>query len=222
MCFSATASFSAGIVLTVIGIATIKKTHHSSQLLFASIPLIFGVQQIAEGFLWLSLPNPEYEQTQILFTYIFLLFAQIIWPIWTPIAILFLEKNTTRKNIQKVFVVAGIIVGVYLTYCLLNFHVEAKIVGQHILYIQDYPLEFRNLWIVFYALATIAPSFFSHIKHMWILGATILASYIITVIFYDPYILSVWCFFASIISLSIYAVMAEISKQKKLENSTKI
>ena len=41
MCFSASASFGAGVVLNVIGVATIKKTHHSPQLLFASIPFIF-------------------------------------------------------------------------------------------------------------------------------------------------------------------------------------
>ena len=49
MCFSATASFSAGIILTVIGVASIKKAHHKSQLLFASIPFVFGIQQFAEG-----------------------------------------------------------------------------------------------------------------------------------------------------------------------------
>lgn len=42
-------------MLTVIGAASIKKTHHPSQLLFASIPFIFGVQQIAEGLLFIDL-----------------------------------------------------------------------------------------------------------------------------------------------------------------------
>lgn len=78
MCFSATASFGAGVVLTVIGVASIKKTHHPTQLLFASIPFIFGVQQIAEGILWLTLPNPDYVSTQKIFTHIFLFFAQIL------------------------------------------------------------------------------------------------------------------------------------------------
>lgn len=62
MCFSASASF---------GVASIKKTHHPSQLLFASIPFIFGVQQIAEGLLWLTLSNPDYLNIQRIFTHIF-------------------------------------------------------------------------------------------------------------------------------------------------------
>jgi len=217
MCFSAGASFSAGVVLTVIGVASIKKAQHPSQVLFASIPLIFGVQQFAEGVLWLTLADGEYVTTQKVATYIYLLFAQIVWPIWTPIAILLLEKNATRKIIQKGFVVTGVLVGAYLAYCLLMFHVEAKIEGKHILYIQDYPTYFKNFGMVFYGLATIAPSFFSHIKRMWMLGTTILISYIITTIFYEHYILSVWCFFSSIISLSIYAIMMEISNAKQKE-----
>ena len=59
MCFSASASFGAGIVLTGIGVASIKKSDTRSKSLFASIPLIFGIQQITEGFLWLALSNPD-------------------------------------------------------------------------------------------------------------------------------------------------------------------
>jgi hypothetical protein len=217
MCFSATASFTAGIVLTGIGVATIKKTHHRSQFLFASIPLIFGVQQLSEGILWVTLPNPEYANIQKIFTYIYLFFAQTVWPIWVPIAILLLEKEATRKNIQRFFVLSGLIAGVYFGYCLFSFNVEAKIIGRHIDYIQDYPENTQIFSIVLYGLATIVPSFFSHIKRMWLLGFTILISYIITYIFFNQYVLSVWCFFSSIISLSIYAIMIEISNMEKLK-----
>ena len=90
MCFSATASFTAGVVLTVIGIASIKKANYKSQLLFASIPFMFGVQQFAEGILWLTIPKSDYFVLQKMATYIYLFFAHILWPLWVPIAILFI------------------------------------------------------------------------------------------------------------------------------------
>jgi len=217
MCFSASASFGAGVVLTAIGVASIKKTHHRSQLLFASIPFLFGVQQIAEGILWLTLPNPDCSGMQKIATYFFLFFAQILWPIMVPVSILLLEKNVLRKNIQQVLVGTGIIVGAYLGYCLFSFHVEAKIVGHHIIYLQDYPVLFNDFSFIIYALVTILPPFFSPIKRMWMLGVSILVSYVVTAIFYEHYILSVWCFFAAIISLSIYAIMIEISNLEKKE-----
>ena len=62
MCFSAAASFTAGAVLTGIGVATLRKVEHPTYYLFASIPLLFAVQQFSEGVLWLTLPsaNPDF------------------------------------------------------------------------------------------------------------------------------------------------------------------
>jgi hypothetical protein len=215
MCFSASVSFGAGVVLTVIGIATIKKANHKSQLLFASIPFVFGVQQFAEGILWLTIPTANYFVLQKMATYIYLFFAHIMWPLSVPIAILLIEKSRTRKTIQKILVASGILVSFYLAYCLATYPVKAVIEGHHISYILGYSNLLNNFWIVLYALATIAPPFFSHIKRMWMLGITTLISYIVTELFYENYILSVWCFFASIISLSIYVIMIQLENAEQ-------
>lgn len=215
MCFSASASLSAGVVLTVIGIASIKKTNHKSQLWFASIPLVFGVQQLAEGVLWLTLPNPDLVNTQIAATYIFLFFAQIIWSLWVPIAIIMLDERKRKSLMQRILVGAGILISGYLAYCLLTFSVEANIVGHHIVYFLDYPPSLKIFVIILYASATIAPLFFSHIKRMWILGVAIMVSYIVATIFYEHYVLSVWCFFSSIISVYVYLIVRRISRKEK-------
>ncbi len=212
MCFSATASFSAGVVLTAIGVVAIKKVQHPTQIMFAAIPLIFAVQQIAEGVLWLALPDPAYLRTQVTFTYIFLVFALVVWPLWVPVAILLLEKEDLRKRVQRYLVAAGVLVGLYLAWCLITFPVHANIVGYHVAYTLKFPQSLKNYGIVLYALATIIPPFFSPIKRMWMLGVAIAISYSITAIFYEQYILSVWCFFASIISISVYVIMREIKK----------
>jgi len=215
MCFSATASFSAGVVLSAIGIASIKKANHKSHLLFASIPLIFGVQQVAEGLVWITLPHPDLVNIQKLAAFTFLFFAQTVWPLWVPIAVFLMEKSNTRKPIQIIPIVSGLLVSGYLTYCLMTFSVEAKIRGYHIAYLQDYPVSLRDYAILLYALATIVPLFLSHVKLMWVLGVIIFTSYIVTAIFYEHYILSVWCFFSSIISIFIYLIIAETSKLEK-------
>ncbi|WP_394337812.1 DUF6629 family protein [Chryseobacterium pennae] len=91
---------------------------------------------------------------------------------------------------------------------LLSYHVEAKIIGHHITYIQNYPASLRNysIIIILYGVATIAPPFFFQLKRMHFFGVAILVSYIVSEIFYDHYILSVWCFFAAIISMPVYIV----------------
>ena len=212
MCFSASASFGAGIVLSVIGIASIKKSETRSQVIFASIPLIFAIQQITEGFLWLALSNPDFAFLKWPTTYIFLFFAQIVWPFWVPFSILKLEKEQRRKKVKPVLMIIGAIVSLYLAYCLILFHVEAKIIGMHISYEQNYPAEISRYGGLLYIIATIVPPFFSSIKKMWTLGTAILISYIMTTIFYIDYIVSVWCFFASIISIVVFAILYEMKK----------
>ena len=215
MCFSASASFGAGIVLGVIGVAAIKKVSHPSQILFASIPLIFCVQQITEGFLWLALASPGHVLLKDFTTYTFLSFAQIIWPLYVPLAILLFQEKEKRKLISKVLVGIGAIVSLYLAFCLMSFPVEAKIIGYHISYVQNYPAAISKYCGLLYVIATIAPALLCGIKRMWYLGMVILVSYIITKIFYTDYVVSVWCFFASVISIVVFAIISDIKKLSK-------
>jgi len=212
MCFSASASFGAGIILSVISVVSIKKVKQTSQIAFAGIPLIFAVQQFTEGLLWLALTHPLYAPFERGATYVFLFFAQIVWPVWVPFAILVLAKKNQRKPIEKILVVIGGVVSLYLAYCLASYPVQAKVIGYHIAYGQDYPAGLSHYGGALYIIATIVPPFFSPIKRMWLLGAAILISYIITTLFYTDYIVSVWCFFASIISITVYLVMRQSGK----------
>jgi hypothetical protein len=207
MCFSATASFGAGIVLSVIGVATLKKVIHPAQIPFAAIPLLFAVQQVSEGFLWLALTYPGHAFMQDFTTYLFLSFAQVIWPFYVPAAILLFREKEKRKNIPKMLASLGALVSLYLAYCLLSYPVEAKIAGQHISYGQDYPDALDNYSGALYILATVVPAFFSPIKYMKFLGTAIFISYIITQVFYSGYIVSVWCFFASVISIIVFIII---------------
>jgi len=70
MCFSATASFVAGTSLSAIGVATIRKAERRSELPFAMIPLLFGIQQLVEGIIWLTFryDAPVLKQTM---TYVY-------------------------------------------------------------------------------------------------------------------------------------------------------
>lgn len=212
MCFSATASFGAGVALSAISYATIRKAQSPQQMVFASIPLIFCVQQISEGFLWLALSNPAYAPFEHVSMYVFLIFAQIVWPTWIPLSIYILETNTKRKKLLKLFVGIGALVSLYLAYCMAANHVEANIIGYHVSYNQDYPLSLQFTGGLLYIIATIIPGFISSVKKMKVLGATIFISYCMTRVFYEDYIISVWCFFATVISFVVLAIMYEVKK----------
>ena len=213
MCFSATASFGAGIVLAVIGVATIKKRELPSQIYFAAIPFLFCIQQVSEGFLWLALQNPVFSLLEKPAMYIFLFFAQIVWPLWLPFALFKLESEELRKKILLIPLAIGMLVSFYLTYCLLFYNVSAKIIGYHISYQQDYPIRFGGYGDFLYIVATIFPPLISSLKRMWILTIIIMVSYIITIFYYPDYIISVWCFFASAISFMVLYIVQLIKNK---------
>jgi hypothetical protein len=216
MCFSAGASFGAGVILSAIGIASLKKTNEPSQYAFASIPLIFAVQQISEGFLWIALSNEGYARMENISTYIFLFFAQIVWPSWVPLAVLKFEPDIKRKKILRLLFGIGLVVSAYMAYCLIAFPVDALLIGNHISYIQNYPVTAGRFGGVLYLIASITPALVSSIKKMPALGFAILISYVIALAFYKGYIVSVWCFFAAVISGIVYFILPRVENTVKL------
>lgn len=217
MCFSPEASFAGGILIFSIGIATIKSVQKPNQLVFACIPVFFGIQQITEGFLWLSLQNPDFPDIQKLTSNIFLIMAEVLWPIVIPISVLLMEENKSKKRILSVFLVMGIVLSAYYTYCLLNFTVNPQIMDYHIQYNNDFPIAIRNLAFAVYLIATIAPLFISSIKRMHYLGGLMFLSCLISALFFMQYLTSVWCFFAAFISVVIYWILKESKKTFNFE-----
>ena len=86
MCFSAPASFIAGAALSATGVATIRMTSRRAQRPFAAIPLLFGIQQIVEGMIWLSFGDASPVPNATL-TFAYSLFSHVLWPIYMPYAV---------------------------------------------------------------------------------------------------------------------------------------
>ena len=218
MCFSAEASFAGGVVISIIGIATITKVHKPSQLVFASIPLFFGIQQFAEGFLWLTLPNPDAIIAQKFATYLFLIMADFLWPMMIPLAVLLMEKNEKKKRILRVFAITGLLLSLYYAFCLLSFNIYPQISGYHILYKTDFPKSLAMIAFAIYLIVTIIPLFVSSIQRTHLLGALMFLSCLITAIFFRQYLTSVWCFFAAIISVVIFWILSDSKRRFAFDN----
>jgi hypothetical protein len=209
MCFSPEASFAGGIIISSIGIATITKVHKPSQLLFASIPLFFGIQQIVEGTLWLTIPNPEYISLKTTATYIFLIMADFLWPMMIPLSVWFMEEKKKRKRTLLILLILGSLLSFYYAYCLVFYHVNPEISGYHIFYRTDFPASLSMPAFIVYLIVTITPLFVSGIKRTHLLGVFMFLSCLVTAIFFTQYLTSVWCFFAALISGVIFWILRD-------------
>ena len=154
MCFSATASFSAGALLLGIGTLTLRSARATRQpraLLFAAIPMLFAIQQLIEGVIWLTFTD-ELPRLNAVMTHAYSFFSHVLWPVVVPLAVVLMEPNRWRRLALIAFVVAGAAVGAYLLYVLMAYPTVSRPTGQHIEYIS--PHFFAAVTMTLYLLST--------------------------------------------------------------------
>ena len=197
MCFSATASFTAGAALVAVGTVTVHRSQGREELPIALVPLLFGVQQISEGVLWLTMTR-DLPGLQVLATNVFSFFSHAFWPIFVPFAILLVETSRRRRRALKVFVGLGLVVGLYLLFFLFREPITASVEGRSIVY--ESPHFYLGAVLVLYLLATCASGLFSSHRCINVFGVLAfvlaVAAYLVSVRTF----VSVWCFFAAVLS----------------------
>lgn len=200
MCFSATASFAAGTALLAAGAVALKKTGRPSERPYASIPLLFGLQQLIEGGVWLSF-RMEAPLLNPAMTFAYSLFSHVLWPLYVPLAALLLEPVPWRKNALLAFLAAGGAVGIYLLVNMLRFPIESRPAGGHIEYAS--PHFFVVPVMAGYLAGTCISMLFSSHNLVRAFGAAALLSFALSYAVYRQWFISVWCFFAAALSVIV-------------------
>ena len=186
--------------MSTLGVVTLKKAERKAEIPFAMIPLLFGVQQIIEGMLWLSF-RFEAPSLNVTMTYAFTLFSHVLWPMYVPFAIGLVETVAWRKKAIWAFRVIGIAVGLYLLYLVVRFPVTSK-VEEHIVYVS--PHFYKAPMMALYLAATCAGAFFSSHKIINLFGVLALLLFMVAYWVHAVAFFSIWCFFAAILSAVIY------------------
>jgi len=201
MCFSATASFSAGAVLLGLGTLTLRSARHPRELPFAAIPLLFAVQQLSEGVIWLTF-RYEAPLLNAVMTHVYSFFSHVLWPVYVPAAVLLIEPPGWRRRALLVFAAAGVAVGAYLLYFLVAFPVVSRPTCQHIEYVS--PHFFAAATMTLYLMSTTVSPILSRHRLVKVFGVLALLSFAATYFLYMTWFISVWCFFAAILSVIVF------------------
>ena len=201
MCFSATASFSAGAVLLGLGTLTLKSVTHPRQLPFAAIPLLFAIQQLSEGVIWLTFTH-EAPQLNAAMTYVYSFFSHVLWPAYIPLAVLLIEPSGRRRRALLAFAAGGAIVGAYLLYILVAYPIASRPIGRHIEYVS--PHFFAAAAMTLYLMSTTVSPLVSTHRTVRVFGVLALSSFAAAYFFYATWFISVWCFFAALLSAVVY------------------
>lgn len=220
MCISAPVSFVASAVLFGTGVYAIKEVKEKRQYLFACLPLLFSIQQFAEGIIWLSADYSFFASWQQPFIYVFLTFAEVIWPAAVPISIMLLEKHKIRENLLISLSSLGLMFSAYIIHCLINYEFGIELRRNHIFYTQSFPDTFKTICGVVYVVNCVVSPMLSSYKPIRILGLVVLASFLITEWLYSDVLISVWCLFAALGSVTVVWSIKQMNREEEKEIAT--
>jgi hypothetical protein len=218
MCFSATASFSASIVIGTLGVVTFKKSKNSNLKYLGAIPFLFALQQFTEGFVWLSFNHSDFQFIQSNATKAFLFFAWVLWPVLMPFSIYHIEKPGVKKKINFYLLLLGIVSGLHSIYMLFADNVQPLVNDFHIDYIvstSTFEKKIQVIQQISYVVVTVLPLYVSSLKGAKVLATANFIALVLAFIFFKHSLPSTWCFFAAILSGIIYWIMTLETRRRK-------
>ncbi len=212
MCFSATASFSAAGVTAILGVACLSRARRWRETPLASFPLLFAAQQAIEGVLWLRLGYGDGGNGAITaLSVAFLLFAQVLWPMLTPVGVLLVEPGQRRRLAMKGLAALSVFVAAYLLYVMAKSPYEVSVVGGSLRYATEMrtPLPGGK---ALYAACTVLPFLLSSHRPLAVMGGIVAVGLAVSLYAFQMTFLSVWCFFAAIASAVLYCHFANTER----------
>ena len=209
MCFSTMASFSSSAILVTGGLFCLKKATQFNKpyWAFSILPLMFGIQQATEGVVWWALGANDAENLR-LSALGFLFFSHFIWLVWIPFSCYLTEPSHKRKMLFLLMSGTGVFFGasIFTPFLLYSDWLIVSAVNHSISYqttlIYDEYLP-RIVVTTGYMLIVLVPLMLSSDRHHRILGILVFLSAILAMAFFNFAFISVWCYFAAVISLYI-------------------
>lgn len=229
MCFSATVSYSAAAVLATTGVYAVQQARRLQNpywILWALVPLFFGLQQTFEGRVWQALAAGNANAT-VPFALGFHFFSHFLWLWWLPLCSYLVEPgqaNQIGKLRQRVMIgcaLFGAFAGT-LVYTVMFLHPEwmsVAVRGHSIIY--DFSAPYRSpidlpiTPMMLYGLTILLPLFCSSHRLIRIFGVLVVLSMALAGGAYNAAFVSVWCFFAALLSLYIVYMIRQLAAASK-------
>ncbi|HTU28859.1 MAG TPA: DUF6629 family protein [Solirubrobacteraceae bacterium] len=201
MCFSPQADFTAGSVITLVGIETLRRVDHRRELIVGALPLLFGLHQLVEGFVWLGLRGEVSQGVGDTAKQTYIVFAHAVLPALVPLGFTLLEPDRRRARWMWPLVAAGVLLGAYLLWQVTAYPVGAQQLARCI----DYTTHTPNDILIgaLYVTVTCGPALMSTRRHLRWFGAVSLAGAIAAALVRVDELTSLWCVYVALVSVLI-------------------
>jgi hypothetical protein len=213
MCFSPEADAVVGGIVIVVGVDALRHVRTPNQLPLASLPLLFGLHQVSEAFVWWGLQGNVAHAVERAALWAYLLFAFAALPVLIPVAVGLIERSPVRRRIIIGFGVLGTAVGGALLAALFRGPIHTVIDGRHIAYDVD-ALHFGAQLTALYVIATCGALLACSYRDIATIGALNLIVVPLLMGLTISGFVSLWCFWAAIVSILIARHLRRVATQR--------
>jgi hypothetical protein len=197
VCFAPQADLVAGIGVTAVGVDACRNIRgRSDHLLLATLPLILGVHELIEDFVWWGLQGHVPHEAGRVALWAYMLIAFVVLPVLVPVAVLVLEPTERRKRRMVPFVALGAVVSTILLVAMLRGPVSAARHPWHLSY--SIALHHAVVVVGLYVVAICGALLFSGYRHIVVFGLANLAIVLVLAGLTADGFASLWCVYAAI------------------------
>ena len=201
MCFSPQADFTAGAVVAGVGVQTLRRVRVRRELIVGALPLLLGIHQLVEGFVWLGLRGELSPRLGDTAKETYIVFAHAILPALVPLGFTLLEPDPRRARWMRPLVGLGLLLGVYLLWQVIVYPVGAQLQARCIDYTTHTP---NDLLIgVLYVAVTCGPALISSRRYLRWFGMVSLVGVIAAALVRVDELTSLWCVYVALVSVLI-------------------
>ena len=214
MCFSATASFGVGAALlpTSAYCLNIALRRNRRFVPLALIPAFFGLQQIAEGVVWVGL-RQENEAVVRDASLAYLFFAFSFWPFWIPLTATCMVTRPPQQRALGLLTALGagwffVMAGPLLwdSTCLGAVVVRGHSIDYDVSRLPILQVVSRHAVKLLYIAFVFVPFAFGTQPQFRLFGILLGTSAVVSQVVFAHAFVSVWCFFAAFLSLYLCVI----------------
>jgi hypothetical protein len=213
MCFAPEADAVVGGIILAVGVDALRHVGSPKQIPLAALPLLFGLHQVTEAFVWWGLQGHVSESVERVAVWIWLLFAFVVLPVLLPIAVDLVESSRVRRRVIGACAGIGLVVAVALGIGIFGGAVNAHIRGHCISYNVD-ALRNGGQWTVLYVIAACGALLASSHRALAALGGMNLVVTPLLMWLTVSGFVSLWCFWAAIASIVIAAHLRRVARTR--------
>ena len=116
-----------------------------------------------------------------------------------------------RRRVLLAIALVGAAVGLYLLYFLVSLPIVSQVQGRHIAYVSTH--FYIVVVMLLYVLSTCVSMLFSSHTKVRLFGLAAFVAFVAAYVFYSVWLISVWCFFAAVLSVIVLLYFPPRSKK---------